>query len=64
MLPEIEAWSATMQKTSAAVQYALLLGQTLHSAGGRCHWSIEVKGDAKTWRPLYLSPDGKKLLRK
>jgi hypothetical protein len=35
MLPEIEAWSAAVQKADAAVQYALLLEQTLHS-GGRC----------------------------
>ena len=63
MLPEIDVWSATLQKTGAAVQYALLLGRTLHS-GGRCYWTIEVKADAKTWRTFRVSPDGKKLLRK
>ena len=29
MLPEIEAWSAAAQKAGAAVQYAVLLEQTL-----------------------------------
>jgi len=59
MLPEIEA----MQKAGAAVQYALLLEQTLRSEG-RCYWTIEVRADGKTWRTFYVSPDGKKLLRK
>jgi hypothetical protein len=63
MLPEIEAWSAAMQRAGAAVQYALLLEQTLRS-GGRCYWTIEVRADGKTWRTFYVSPDGKKLLRK
>jgi len=63
MLPEIEAWSAAAQKAGAAVQYALLLEQTRQS-GGRCYWTIEVRADGKTWRTFYVSPDGKKLLRK
>jgi hypothetical protein len=62
MLREIEAWSATVQKAGAAVQYALLLEQTLRSSG-RCYWTLEVMADGKTWR-TYVSPDGKKLLRK
>jgi len=63
MLPEIEAWSTATQKASAAVQYALLLEQTLHS-GGRCYWTVEVRAEGKTWRTFYVSPDGTKLLRK
>jgi len=60
MLPEIEAWSAAVQRAGAAVQYALLLEQTQHS-GGRCYWTIEVRADGKTWRTFYVSPDGKLL---
>jgi len=60
MLPEIEAWSAAVQRGGAAVQYALLLEQTLHS-GGRCYWTIEVRADGKRWRTFYVSPDGKLL---
>ncbi len=41
MLPEIEAWSAAVQKAGAAVQYALLLEQTRHS-GGRCYWMLPL----------------------
>jgi hypothetical protein len=63
LLPEIEAWSAAARKAGAAVQYALLLEQTLHS-GGRCYWTIEVRADGETWRTFHVSPDGKKLLRK
>jgi hypothetical protein len=52
-----------MQSAGAAVQYALLPGQTLHS-GERCYWTIEVRADAKTWQSFDVSPYGEKLLRK
>ncbi|HXM81533.1 MAG TPA: hypothetical protein VN929_06365 [Burkholderiales bacterium] len=62
-LPEIQAWSAAMQQAGAAVQYALLLERTLRS-GGSCYWTVEVRADGKTWQTFYVSPDGRKLLRK
>ncbi len=55
LLPEIEAWSAAARKAGAAVQYALLLEQTLHS-GGRCYWTIQVRADGETWRTFPVMP--------
>jgi hypothetical protein len=61
-LPETEAWAATMHKTGAVVQYALLLDEPRHERG-RCYWPVEVRAEGKLWRRYYVSPDGKSLLR-
>jgi len=62
-LPETEAWAASMHKAGAVVQYALRLDQPKQEHG-RCYWPVEVRAQGKLWRRYYVTPDGKKVLKK
>jgi hypothetical protein len=60
-LPEIETWSLRLAQRGSAVQYVLLLGKTLTSAG-RCHWTLEVRAEGRLEHRFYVSPDGESVL--
>ena len=62
-LPETEAWAASMHKAGAVVQYALRLDQPKQEHG-RCYWPVEVRAQGKLWLRYYVTPDGKKVLKK
>ena len=61
LLPETEAWAGAVRKDGAVVHYAVLLEETLSSAG-RCYWTVEARAEGKLWRRFFVSPDGKNLL--
>ena len=61
LLPETEAWAATVHKTGAVVQYALSLDREWRR-DGRCYWTVEARAEGSTWRRFYVSPDGKRVL--
>ncbi len=60
-LPEIETWSLQLAQRGAFVQYVLLLGKTLTSAG-RCYWTLEVRAEGRLEHRFYVSPDGESVL--
>ena len=62
-LPETEAWAAAMHEAGAVVQYALYLDQPKRE-NGRCYWPVEVRAGAELWRRFYVTPDGKRILKK
>ena len=62
-LPETQAWAAEMHKSGAVVHYALQLDAPLDRAG-RCYWPVDVNANGNTWRRFYITPDGKRLLKK
>src|SRR5438132_8261489 len=61
LLPETEAWAASMHNTGAVVQYALSLDREWRR-DGRCYWTVEARAEGSTWRRFYVSPDGKRVL--
>jgi hypothetical protein len=63
LVPEIEAWAASVRDSGGVVQYALLLDQP-RIERGRCYWPVEVRAAGQLWRRFYVSPDGKTLLKK
>ena len=62
-LPETEAWARAMQKNGTVVHYAVLLDQPRYKKGV-CYWPVEVRAGSQVWRRYYVSPDGKRVLRK
>jgi hypothetical protein len=62
-LPETEAWAASMHEAGAVVQYALRLDAPTRIAG-RCYWPVEVRAGKELWRRFYVTPDGKRILKK
>jgi hypothetical protein len=61
LLPQTEAWAASMHKAGAVVQYALSLDREWHR-DGRCYWTVEARAEGATWRRFYVTPDGKRVL--
>ncbi|TMH64977.1 MAG: hypothetical protein E6H57_15505 [Betaproteobacteria bacterium] len=61
LLPETEAWAASMHNTGVVVQYALSLDREWRR-DGRCYWTVEARAEGSTWRRFYVSPDGKRVL--
>lgn len=61
LLPQTEAWAATMHKAGAVVQYALSLDREWHR-DGRCYWTVEARAEGATWQRFYVTPDGKRVL--
>lgn len=61
-LPETEVWASSMHEAGAVVQYALLLDQPMRQ-NGRCYWPLEVRAGGRLWRRVYVTPDGKNLLK-
>jgi hypothetical protein len=62
MLPETEAWKRERLDVGDAVQFRLLLEETV-TLQKRCYWIVEALGAGKVWRRFYVSPDGKRVLR-
>lgn len=62
MLPETEAWKRERLQAGDAVQFRLLLEETV-VLNKRCHWIVEAVADGKVWRRFYVSPDGKHVAR-
>ena len=62
MLPETETWKRERLEAGGAVQFRLLLEETV-VLNKRCHWIVEALADGKVWRRFYVSPDGKSVLR-
>jgi hypothetical protein len=61
MLPETEAWQRARRELGDAVQFRLLLEETV-VLKKRCYWTVEALADGKLWRRFYVSPDGKNVL--
>jgi hypothetical protein len=61
LLPQTEAWAASMHKAGAVVQYALSLDREWHR-DGRCYWTVEARAEGATWRRFYVTPDGRRVL--
>ena len=61
MLPETETWQRERRDAGDAVQFRLLLEETV-ILKKRCHWVVEALADGKLWRRFYVSPDGKSVL--
>ncbi len=62
MLPETETWKRERLEAGGAVQFRLLLEETV-VRNKRCHWTVEALADGAVWRRFYVSPDGKRVLR-
>lgn len=61
MLPETEAWQRARRDAGDAVQFRLLLEETV-VLRKRCYWTVEVLAEGKLWARFYVSPDGKSVL--
>ena len=61
MLPETETWQRERRDAGDAVQFRLLLEETV-ILKKRCYWSVEALAEGKLWRRFYVSPDGKSVL--
>lgn len=61
LLPQTEAWAATLHKAGVVVQYALSLDREWHR-DGRCYWTVEARAEGATWRRFYVTPDGRRVL--
>src|SRR4030081_1962092 len=61
LLPQTEAWAASMHKAGVVVQYALSLDRDWHR-DGRCYWTVEARAEGATWRRFYVTPDGRRVL--
>src|SRR5260370_39586775 len=62
MLPETDAWRRERRDAGDAVQFRLLLEETVF-VRKRCYWSVEAVSESRRWRRFYVSPDGKSVLR-
>ena|SRR5258708_7914489 len=62
MLPETDAWRRERRDAGDAVQFRLLLEETVF-VRKRCYWTVEALAEAGLWRRFYVSPDGKSVLR-
>jgi hypothetical protein len=61
MLPETEAWKRERLDAGDAVQFRLLLEETV-TLKKRCYWIVEARAGGKVWRRFYVSPDGKRVV--
>src|SRR5438067_4363670 len=61
LLPETEAWAASLHQESVMVHYALFLDHDWRR-NGRCYWAVEARAHGATWRRFYVAPDGKRVL--
>jgi hypothetical protein len=61
MLPETEAWQRERRDAGDAVQFRLLLEETV-TLKKRCYWIVEALAAGRVWRRFYVSPDGKSVL--
>jgi len=61
MLPETESWQRARREAGDAVQFRLLLEETV-VLKKRCYWIVEALAEGKLWRRFYVSPDGKSVL--
>lgn len=62
MLPETEAWKRERLDAGDALQFRLLLEETI-TVEKRCYWTVEALAGGKVWRRFYVSPDGKSVRR-
>jgi hypothetical protein len=62
MLPETATWERERRGAGEAVQFRLLLEETV-VLKKRCYWIVEALADGMLWRRFYVSPDGKSVLR-
>lgn len=61
MLPETETWQRERRDAGDAVQFRLLLEETVIRKK-HCYWTVEALADGKLWRRFYVSPDGRSVL--
>ena len=61
--PEVEAWAKESLEQKLLVEYALLLDQP-KMIRGRCYWTVEARAGGSVWQRYYVTPDGRRVLKR